>query len=153
MLLFYGRSGSEGDTHCSAHRLTFHCSRPPAAAAELGRQGAHMPINETLFMTIFLLLLGMVLIWFILVKMLFKRLESAHPAKYEAMGRPSLFLHSSPAGAIAMLKFLVTREHKTLNDSYLSKLSDAMLIFFLVYVILFLVLFFSIAGQRATHAS
>lgn len=111
-----------------------------------------MPINETLFTTIFFALFGMVLVWFVLVKMLFKRLESAHPTKYEAMGRPSLFLRNSPAGAIAMLKFLVTREHKALNDSYLSKLSDAMLVFFLVYTVLFFALFFSIAGQGATHA-
>ena len=33
-----------------------------------------------------------------------------------------------------MLKFLATREHKHLHDSYLSKLSDAMLIFFLIYM-------------------
>ena len=51
-----------------------------------------------------------------------------------------------------MLKFLVTREHKALNDSYLSKLSDAMLAFFVVYTVLFFTLFFSVAGQVATHA-
>ncbi len=111
-----------------------------------------MPINETLFTTIFCTLFGMVLVWFVLVRLLFKRLEAAHPAKYEAMGRPSLFLRNSPAGAIAMLKFLVTREHKALNDGYLSKLSDAMLAFFVVYAILFFALSFSIAGQVAAHA-
>jgi len=111
-----------------------------------------MPVNETLFTTTFFALFGLVLVWFVLVKMLFRRLESAHPAKYEAMGRPSLFLRNSPAGAIAMLKFLVTREHKTLNDSYLSKLSDAMLAFFLIYTVLFFALFFSIVGQVATHS-
>ena len=111
-----------------------------------------MPINETLFTTIFFALFGMVLAWFVLVRLLFKRLETAHPAKYEAMGRPSLFFRYSPAGAIAMLKLLVTREHKALNDSYLSKLSDAMLGFFVVYTVLFFTLFFSVAGQVATHA-
>lgn len=42
-----------------------------------------MPINETLFTTIFFALFGMVLVWFILVRLLFKRREAAHPAKYE----------------------------------------------------------------------
>ena len=109
-------------------------------------------MNETLFATIFAILACMVLVWFILVKMLFNRLESSHPAKYEAMGRPTLFLRNSPAGAFAMLKFLVAREHKILDDSYLSKLSDAMLVFLLTYTVLFLALFFSIVSRVAPHA-
>lgn len=111
-----------------------------------------MPINDSLFIAIFIALFSMVLVWFVLVKKLFKHLESAHPAKYEAMGRPTLFLRNSPGGAIGMLKFLVTREHKALNDSHLSKLSDAMLAFFIVYTVLFFALFFGVAGQVATHA-
>ncbi len=82
-----------------------------------------MPIHGTLFATIFAILFGMVAIWFVLVKLLFRRLEISHSEKYEAMGKPSLFLHNSPASAFALLKFLFVREHKELNDSYLSKLS------------------------------
>jgi hypothetical protein len=108
-----------------------------------------MPINETFFTTIFVVLFGMVLVWFVLVKMLFNRLESAHPTKYEAMGRPSLFLRNSPSSVFATLKFLVTREHKTMSDIYLSKLSDAMLAFLLVYTVLFCVLFFGTSSQVA----
>lgn len=111
-----------------------------------------MPINESMFLTIFAILFGMVLVWFVLVKLLFRRLETSHPEKYEAMGKPSLFLRNSPAGAFAMLKFLVAREHKGLNDSYLSKLSDVMLTFFVIYTILFSILFIGIATQVSSHA-
>lgn len=111
-----------------------------------------MPMHETLFATIFAILACMVLVWFILVKMLFNRLESSHPEKYEAMGSPSLFLRNSPAGAIALLKFLVAREHKILNDGSLSKLSDVMLVFLLVYLVLFFALFFNIVSQVGSHA-
>lgn len=110
-------------------------------------------MHETFFATIFAILACMVLVWFVLVKILFSRLESSHPAKYEAMGSPSLFLRNSPAGTFALLKFLVAREHKILNDGSLSKLSDAMLAFLLIYLVLFLALFFSIISQVAPHAS
>jgi hypothetical protein len=51
----------------------------------------------------------------VLIELLFSRLERAHPAKYEAMGRPSLFLRNNIAGAAATLKFLIAREHRTLQ--------------------------------------
>jgi len=50
------------------------------------------PINESFLIVIFAILFGMVLIWFLLIKMMFNRLESYHPEKYKAMGRPSFFL-------------------------------------------------------------
>ena len=102
---------------------------------------------QTLAVTIFPLLFGMVLVWFVLIKLLFNRLDRSHPQKYEAMGRPSLFLRNSIAGGWATLKFLAAREHKSLNDSYLSKLSDAMIVFFAIYLLVFFGLFFVVAGQ------
>ncbi len=108
---------------------------------------------QTLPVVFFALLFGMVIVWFVLIKMLFNRLESAHPQKYEAMGRPSLFLRNNIEGGWKTLKFLVTREHKALNDSYLSKLSDAMLVFFIVYLAIFFSLSFVVASQTSTHAA
>ena len=108
---------------------------------------------QTLVITLFPILFGMVIVWFVLIKLLFNRLERAHPQKYEAMGRPSLFLRNSIAGGWATFKFLVAREHKALNDSYLSKLSYAMLIFFAVYLLLFFGLFFVVAGQAIHPAA
>jgi hypothetical protein len=102
---------------------------------------------QTLSLTLFPILFGMVIAWFVLIKLLFNRLERAHPQKYEAMGRPSLFLRNSISGGWATLKFLATREHKALNDKYLSKLSDAMLAFFGIYLLLFVALFVLVALQ------
>ncbi|QNN47485.1 hypothetical protein H9L17_04930 [Thermomonas brevis] len=96
---------------------------------------------------------GIVIVWFILIKLLFNRLELYHPQKYEAMGRPSLFLRNTIAGGWATLKFLVAREHKSLNDSYLSKLSDFMLVFFAAYLLLFFGLFFIVAGHTSSSAA
>jgi len=102
---------------------------------------------QTLSVAFVPVLFGMVIVWFVLIKLLFNRLERAHPKKYEAMGRPSLFLRNNISTGWATLKFLIAREHKLLNDSYLSKLSDAMLVFFAIYLVLFFGLSFTVAGQ------
>ena len=112
-----------------------------------------MHINESLFTAFFAIIFGMVIVWFVLIKLLFNRLERHHPQKYEAMGRPSLFLRNSISGGWATLKFLTTREHKALNDSYLSKLSDGMLVFFAIYLLLFLGVFFVIPTLVASNAA
>lgn len=98
---------------------------------------------------LFVVLFGMVIVWFVLIRLLFKRLEVAHPQKYEAMGRPSLFLRNNMATGWATMKFLFAREHRSLNDSYLSKLSNAMLAFFVIYLLLFFGLAFFVAGLQA----
>jgi hypothetical protein len=89
----------------------------------------------------------MVLVWFVLVTLLFKRLAIAHGRKYAAMGYPSLFSRTDASGTWAMLKFLVARGHRSLGDRYLSRLSDGMLVFSLIYLVLFLWLGFGIFGQ------
>jgi len=101
------------------------------------------------FNVLFAVLFGMVVVWFVLIKLLCIRLETAHPQKYEAMGRPSPFLRNNIATGWATMKFLFAREHRTLNDPYLSKLSDAMLVFFAIYLVLFLWLSFFISGSPA----
>ena len=106
--------------------------------------------SQTASIALFAVLFGMVIVWFVLIKLLFNRLEVAHPQKYEAMGRPSLFLRNNIATGWATTKFLVARQHRSLNDSYLSKLSDAMLVFFAIYLLLFFGLsFFVVAGPHA----
>jgi hypothetical protein len=104
---------------------------------------------QTPSIALFVVLFGMVVVWFVLIKLLFNRLEAAHPQKYEAMGRPSLFLRNNIATGWATMKFLFAREHRTLNDNYLSKLSDAMLVFFAIYLLLFFGLSFFISGPHA----
>jgi len=98
---------------------------------------------------LFAVLFGMVVVWFVLIKLLFNRLEVAHPQKYEAMGRPSLFLRNNIATGWATMKFLFAREHRSLNDSYLSNLSDAMLVFFAIYLLLFFGLSYFVSVPHA----
>jgi len=102
----------------------------------------------TLGPAVFALVIG----WFVLIKLLFNRLERAHPQKYEEMGRPSLFLRNNIATGWATLKFLVGREHRPLRDSYLSKLSDGMLVYLVVYLLLFFSLIFFLNGQQVAAA-
>lgn len=77
---------------------------------------------------------GLVLIWFGLLKLLFDRLERDHTQKYEAIGRPSLFLRNNIATSIATLRFLFLREHRQLGDRSLSRLADSMLVYLMLFV-------------------
>jgi hypothetical protein len=107
---------------------------------------------QTVAISLFAALFSMVVVWFVLIKLLFNRLERSHPKKYEAMGKPSLFLRNNIATGWATLKFIVAREHRPLNDTYLSKLSDSMLVYFMVYLLLFFGLSFFVAGITAPAA-
>lgn len=108
--------------------------------------------TDFLTVAIFPSLFVMVVVWFVLITRLFKKLEHDHPDKYAEMGRPSLFLRNSISSNFATMKFLFAREHKALNDAKLSKLSDSMLAFFLVYLVLFFSLFF-MTVLRANHVA
>jgi len=103
--------------------------------------------SQALSTALFIALFGMVIVWFVLMKLFYNRLERSHPQKYEAMGKPSLFLRNNIAGSWATFKFLVGREHRQLHDRRLSRLSDTMLAFFAVYLIVFFGLFFVLVGQ------
>ena len=92
---------------------------------------------ERAFTIAFAILCGLVLVWLVLVKVLFRRLQRGHPAKYKAMGEPSLLWNNSAKTGWAMLRFLFRREHKELGDPVLSRLSDFMLVFVCAYVALF----------------
>jgi hypothetical protein len=81
--------------------------------------------------------LTMIIVWFVMTAKLFNRLSEGHPAKYEAMGRPTLFLRNNIATGFMTAKFLLLREHKGLGDPALSKLADFMLCFLAVYVAVF----------------
>ena len=97
---------------------------------------------EEVFPVAFGTMIFMVLIWFILLKMIFTKLESEHPEKYKQMGEPSLFWNNSMKTGLATLKFIGKREHKNLNDTALSKLSDFALVFFIIYTVMLFGMFF-----------
>ena len=99
-------------------------------------------MSESLRLSLVAVLFGMAIAWLVLVKLLFLRLERFHPERYDAMGRPSLVFRNTPFGAFQTLKFVILRQHRILNDTYLSRLSDGMLCFFLIYLFLFIGLIF-----------
>ena len=122
------------------------------AAAQFQRQAANRdrmnPQSPSIIL--FAVLFGMVIAWFVLIKLLLNRLEVAHPQKYESMGRPALFLRNNIATGWATTKFLLGRQYRFLNDSYLSKLSHIMLVFSVIYLLLFFGLsFFIVTGPHA----
>jgi hypothetical protein len=107
---------------------------------------------QIFFPWLFAILLAMVTAGLALNKLLFKRLERSHPQKYEAMGRPSLFLRNNVATGLATLKFVFAREHRALGDSYLSRLSDVILVYSIIYLLFFLSFAFLVVGQSIAAA-
>ena len=108
---------------------------------------------QSLPVVLFFLIFGMIVLGFFLIKMLLNRLESVHPRKFEAMGKPTPIMHRTIGGGWETFKFLVTREHKSLNDGYLSKLSDTTLLFFIIFVVVFLFGLFVSMGMPIGHAT
>jgi hypothetical protein len=106
------------------------------------------PFALPLFLMI--MLIGMVLGWFFLITKLFGRLERSHTAKYEAMGRPTLFVRNNIATGFATMKFIFAREHRDLGDTQLSKLSDFMLGYFVLYIAIFGLLLAVAPSQQAS---
>ena len=106
-----------------------------------------MKVSDSTLFVLFTTLMGMVLVWFVLVSLLFRRLATGHTRKYCDMGRPSLSLSSNATDTWALLKFLLAREHRGLGDRGLSRLSDCMLIFAIIYLVLLLWLGWAIFGR------
>ena len=108
---------------------------------------------EVLTTSFSILLFSMVVGWFVLLRLFFNRIERAHPRTYEAMGSPSLFLRLNIVNGWATLKFIAAREHRTLNDNYLTRLSNFMLVYFVVFQFFFWVMFYiSVAGSSSPAA-
>jgi hypothetical protein len=72
--------------------------------------------------------------------MLYFRLEHFHPNKFEEMGKPGIFRNNSIRTNYALMKFLIKREHKILEDPLVSKLSDFMLAYMVIYFIIFVLM-------------
>ena len=72
-------------------------------------------------------------LWMLLQR-LFAHLEQAHPTTFVALGRPSL--SSAVKTGPTVLRFLLLRQHRALNDRRLSRLSDSILFYVLGYALL-----------------
>ncbi len=78
----------------------------------------------------------MVLFTFVLNHLLYKRLETRHPQKYREMGRPKALVGARARTGMRACMFIILREHRRLGDRGLSALSDFMLVYMLVYLVL-----------------
>jgi hypothetical protein len=86
----------------------------------------------------FALMMCMVFIWFALIIFVFKRLKKQHSKIYIQLGSPSLFWNNSIKNNFLFMKFLFMRKYLSLNDVFLKRLMDFMLIFFVIYLMLFI---------------
>jgi hypothetical protein len=72
---------------------------------------------------------------FYLSHRLYKILETRHPEKYEAMGKPSLFMNNNISNNVLFVKCLFRLEWRELGDPGLAKLCMFLLVFSIVYLI------------------
>jgi hypothetical protein len=109
---------------------------------------------KEIFPLVFGVLFVSVFVWFGLCMRLFKLLETRHPEKYNAMGRPSLIMNNSLSNNISFMKFLFKQEYRELNDHSIQKLGQVMRAFSLVYMsgFLFLVIAFLLLATPLGHA-
>src|SRR3989344_3906251 len=65
------------------------------------------------------------------------RLRARHPAAWNELGKPTLFINNSIANGIAVQRFIWRRDYRKLGDPSLSKLADFLRTFQLCYLIFF----------------
>ena len=88
------------------------------------------------------LMMVMVLTWLFLVHRTLIRLAYWHPETYEELGEPRVFRSTATSfkelirSNLATFMFIVTRRHASMDDSALSRLSDAALLILIVYLVL-----------------
>jgi len=99
-------------------------------------------MNNTLYLSLFTILMTMVFIWFGLCIWVFRRLENRHHKKYIELGKPSLFLRNNIQNNLFFIRFLWQTEYSALDDPSLSKTCNFMKIFFIVYCLVFFSLIF-----------
>lgn len=111
------------------------------------------PLQGVLFAVLAL----MVLVWFVCVSKLSRRLRDRHAEKYEQMRLADLWPrdlagwfsgHNNAKPVFALLRFLLRSEDLALHDADISSLSVFMRWLFYAYLGLFLVLMFSFLSQH-----
>ena len=93
----------------------------------------------TIRLAFLIMLFCFVFIGFAFERLLFDMVEEYHIDKYNQMKKPSFIFRKVTISHWAKTKFIVTREHKVLNNTNLSRFSDLCLV---LYVINLLTVFF-----------
>jgi hypothetical protein len=92
----------------------------------------------SLFPVLFAVYWSSVLVWCLLASRLCDRLSRRHPLVYAAMGRPAPLAGSGLRGDFALLRFLLGRRYRFLEDRRLARLCGAMRALLGGYVLFFL---------------
>jgi hypothetical protein len=92
----------------------------------------------SLFPVLFAVYWSSVLAWSLLASRLCATLSRRHPLLYDTLGRPALAGGSDFRGDFALMRFLLGRRDRFLNDRGLGRLCGAMRALLCVYALFFL---------------
>jgi len=101
---------------------------PPGAASR-----AFETVSPILFWPLFV----MAIVWLGSVLFLTNKLAMDYPETYRALGEPgfhSEYTKEQTGALVALIRFILKREHHSLNDMGLSRLCDSMGILFITYM-------------------
>jgi len=93
-----------------------------------------------LFPVLFAVYWTSVLAWYLMASRLCATLSRRHPLLYDALGRPALAGGSDFRGDFALIRFLIGRRDRFLDDRGLVRLCGTMRTFLCVYALFFLAL-------------
>jgi hypothetical protein len=93
-----------------------------------------------LFPVLFAVYWSSVLVWFLMASRLRATLSQRHPLLYATLGRPAVFAGSDFREDLALMRFLLGRRDRSLDDRGLVRLCGAMRTFLWVYTLFFLAL-------------
>jgi len=79
-----------------------------------------------------------VLAWYLMASRLCVALSRRHPLLYDTLGRPALAAGSDFRGDLALMRFLIGRRDRFLDDRRLGRLCGAMRALLCGYVVFFL---------------
>lgn len=77
---------------------------------------------------------------FFLQHVFLSQLRSRHSQKWEALGRPTLFLNNSIANGLAVQRFLWRGEYRALGDRTFARLGNFMRVYMAAYLALFVLI-------------
>lgn len=92
----------------------------------------------SLFPVLFAVYWSSVLAWYLMASRLCVALSRRHPLLYDTLGRPALAGGSDFRGDFALMRFLLGRRDRFLNDRGLGRLCGAMRALLCVYALFFL---------------
>jgi Trk-type K+ transport system membrane component len=81
-----------------------------------------------------------------------RELRSRHPAVWESLGRPTLFMNNSIANGLAVMRFLWRKEYEALNDRDFAQKARVLRTLSIAYLFLFAVIVviqFYVSGGEA----